>query len=274
MIKQILSSGTSQLPDFDAQTRQLLIEISSTELIVVLWNLQIKQAEAVEVYQGIHNCVEDIPTIFAQSTLLVRKQLVARVVWSTPRMLPVPTPFFQPALAKQHMEDLFGNANGWVYKGDLLLDDDMVLNWQADEDCMALLGLHFEVMHSKCMGALVLAQLKHWPNPPETAYAGQLIFSGANAFFAVRKAKQLLFLRSFPAGTPEDISYHTLHFCQIFNIDPIEITLKLSGLFTTDSPLWEAIDRYFPNLIADTWDMPLLADIPGHYFSHLYKNAE
>jgi len=93
------------------------------------------------------------------------------------------------------------------------------------------------------------------------------------AFF-INGALQLL--QTFYYQTPEDVSYYLLLICKQFNLHASQVTLNISGLIDTQSPLYSELTKYFEEVhyegIPSSYGTNgILEEYPSHYFSPILK---
>jgi hypothetical protein len=88
----------------------------------------------------------------------------------------------------------------------------------------------------------------------------------------------LLLMQSYPYQQAEDVSWLILDISRNLGLKPQDVFLKISGLIDPISGLFQELEKYFPHIGFDPfdiqeWQQPALSSFPSHYFSPFLKVA-
>lgn len=89
------------------------------------------------------------------------------------------------------------------------------------------------------------------------------------------KNDQVLLANKYDFKTPMDIVFYLLKICEVYRLTQEEVTLVISGLFSTDAKIYRAIYEYFLNINLKqvTWE-DNITGCPAHYFTLLNEISE
>jgi len=102
----------------------------------------------------------------------------------------------------------------------------------------------------------------------------QVVFYPQSIKLALFIHGKLQVIRYLPYQTATDAAYHLLHTARQHGKDAADIRVRLSGMIEKQSPLFNELYSYFPNILFDDigplWTLPEgMSAYPEHYFSHL-----
>jgi len=86
-------------------------------------------------------------------------------------------------------------------------------------------------------------------------------------------------IQTFGFHTPEDVTYHLLQLCKVYDVLPDECKLNMAGMVDANSPLYQSLYSFFSQVsflgIPEGIIIPdVLRQYPEHYFSHLFAAAQ
>lgn len=102
----------------------------------------------------------------------------------------------------------------------------------------------------------------------------QVVFYPQSIKLALFIHGKLQVIRYLPYQTATDAAYHLLQTGRQYGKDAADLRLRLSGMIEKQSPLFNELYSYFPNIqfddIGPLWKLPEnMTAYPEHYFSHL-----
>ncbi len=252
---------------FEANTRKLVIEAGTGHVIVMLWNREQRMVESAEVFTGIQVWPESWGQMVQQSSLLNLRHLETEVFLNSERFLPTPAVLYDPTETDKQISVLFGDEISQSAAADVLMEEGMVIGWQADSEIVETLKGHFQMVQLHPFASL-LAKMNNFEDAHENH--GVLVVSGHLAWVAVWRKAELLLLRAISANEPDNVAYFLLNACKTWGIEPQKIAWKIGGLVETDSPLWLAAERFYQNFEPMKGSL-VKNDIPEHFFGHLTR---
>jgi hypothetical protein len=124
---------------------------------------------------------------------------------------------------------------------------------------------HFYSLWMECLKKQMLISLEYIA----------VIFYPNRILVSVIKNHQLQLIQEFPYQVAEDVSYHLLNICELMELSPATVPLRVSGMLEESSAMFSEIQKYFGKAQLDP--APYLGpssewnDYPTHFFSPLLK---
>ncbi len=267
MVSKSFDINSSQLQPFDPGTRSLLLEVSPATVSVILWNKEKNQPEALEVFSG--NFINDSEweQLQPQSSLLSYRNLETEIVHAFEYMVPMPAQLYSPETATEQIQLFFGQRAGMHLGADILNSQSMILAWQLPAGLYQCFADQFSVFRVKHVGTCLLQNA-----PNINGLLGRIVVYGSRCWVSLWKNGQLQIIKQIQTTQPDDLSWQLLNICKQFDLAPSSVNWELSGMAEESSPMWHAVTRYFEPVLPMEAGVELPAELPGHYFAHLYPS--
>lgn len=247
----------------------LFLECSSHHCTVLLWDKQKSEPEAVEVFIDIKDWEMDWETIVKQSSILGYKHLKTIVFYSFSRFLPVPSALFSPATANNQLRVISGEAPSWHYGADVLVEEGMVMYWEAPMALRRIFSGYFQQWQANSLASLLVDLYKYnMETTTEKPARGVFLVSGKEIWLVLWKQETLLLIQNYKLDEPASISYYMLNLCNQWDISPEQVHWVGYGMIEQDAPLWLAVDKFFGSVEAANSGIPFGKGVPSHYFAH------
>ena len=257
---------------------RLLVEVSAQSFNYILFTRSPDQLFILRQYRiytsGDKNTRDVLEEIISGDPILAQFSHNAIIVYNFPDANLLPSEHYKAELKVPVTRLLYGDT-----ESDLIFDED-VSDWNIHNVYTVSKDLH-TLCREKFKGGQywhLYTMILRWSKKSEMPGGNfaRVIFYNDKfiAAFFINGALQLL--QTFSYQTPEDASYYLLLICRQFNIQPSHITLNISGLIDTQSPLYSELTKYFEEVhyegIPSTYGTNgILEEYPAHYFSPLLK---
>jgi hypothetical protein len=195
-----------------------------------------------------------------------------RCALSSPPVTLVPRRLFNPDHLAPYFKLLLREEKNLTYGYESLDEFDCVLIWAAPSALINLCRQYFadnQIIH---LAAPLLRACRNLS--PEEGYAVYANLRGHKVQVAVFERKNLAFFNVFDFNKPADLLYYILLVYKQFDLNPLEITLTLSGTLIEDSEVFRLLSRYirpmrFPPLY-HSCELPESAkSLPAHFWFDL-----
>ncbi len=266
MVSKSFDINTEGLLPFEPSSRRLVLELSPDTVSVILWQKEKQLPEAVEVFNGHHTNTEDWQAMLQQSKLLNFNQVETLVVHAYPYMLPIPAFLYTTTSAAEQLALIHGTNTSFYTGGDVLERTSMVVAWQLPLYTYQFLRNHFYVLQVK---HVVSGMIEAGKNNNSTG--GNIIVYGNTSWVVLWQDGELQVAKFVSIGQADDLSYHLLNTCKQFELDPAEVNWEISGMAAENSPLWNAVTRFFEPVKVMPCTVPLPEELQPHYFAHLFR---
>ena len=270
----IKRNDSNNLPD----DCRLLIEISDQSFNYILFTRSPDQLFLLRQYRlyttGDKDTRDVLEEVISGDPTLSLFGQNAIIVYNFPDASLLPAEHYKTELKVPVTRLLYGDTDN-----DLIFDED-VADWNIHNVYSVSKDLH-TLCRDKFKGGQywhLYTMVLRWSKESELPggnFARVIFYNDKfiTAFF-INGALQLL--QTFSYQTPEDVSYYLLLICRQFNIHASQITLNISGLIDTQSPLYSELTKYFEELhyegIPSTYGTNgILEGYPTHYFSPMLK---
>lgn len=251
---------------FEASSKKMLVECGHGYLLALLWDRGQGKVDSLELYHGVHEWPVAWGEILQQSVLLNFRNIETEVLFNGERVLPTPSFLYGPGQMAGQIAALHGRAEGVRQGGDILLDEGMVMAWEAPNEVYETLCSHFQVVQFRSLASLLVSIGR---KPGGTDNRGLMVVSGPLAWFCIWKAETLLLVRSIATKEPEDAAYFMLNATQCWGLEPGEVYWQVGGFLEPGSPLWAATERFFPHFLPIESCLPGNQPMPGYNIGHL-----
>jgi len=257
---------------FEAETKMLVLECNLHSCTVLLWNKERKEPEAVEVFTDILDWEKDWDSLVRQSSILAYRHLQTIVFYGFHRFLPVPASLFSPATANLQLKAIAGEAQGWHYGADVLVDQSMVMYWEAPMALNKIFSSYFKQWQANSLATLLVTLRLYLSQTATVSKAtGLFLISGKEIWIALWKNDTLLIIQRFKGNEPATISYQMLNACHQWGLLPEQISWYGYGMMDTAAPLWLSVDNFFGSVEPANAGIPFGKGTPPHYFAHLIQ---
>lgn len=219
---------------------------------------------------------EQLYEIFQQEPLLESQVRELTVIYQFDDSILLPESGFRNELRHSLLDLFSGNLNQGVVCSDPVHLLDMHTVYRIPQAVYNLFQQKFPTGRQQHYYSTLLRQFRD--HSPHSGVQAQVIFFPGKVVIAVSQDAFPLLLQSFQFQTPEDISWLLLHICNKIHIDPIGVTVRLSGLVDIQSASFEEVQKYFAHVELDTidtdrWQNEALSGYPPHYFAPFLKPA-
>lgn len=253
---------------------RLLIEISGQSFNYILYTRSPDRLFILRQYRiytsADKNTRDVLEEIISSDPLLLQFNHNANIVYNFPDANLLPSEYYKSELKMPVTKLLYGDTES------NLIFDEHVNNWNIHNVYTVSKDLH-TLCREKFKGGQywhLYTMILRWSKEnemPEGNFARVIFYNDkfVTAFF-INGALQLL--QTFAYQTPEDVSYYLLLICKQFIIPATQITLNISGLIDTQSPLYIELTKYFEDVryegIPSAYGTNgILEEFPQHYFS-------
>lgn len=191
---------------------------------------------------------------------------------SSPPVTLVPRRLFNPDHLRPYFKLLLRDETAYTHGYEVLEEFDCVLIWAVSPGLLHLCRQYFSDQQISHL-AVPLLRAYHQLSPEE-GYAVYANLRGNKVQIAVLERKNLVFFNVFEFNKPSDLLYYILLAYKQFDLNPLEITLTLSGTLMEDSDAFRLLARYirplrFPPLFK-AGELPESAKtLPVHYWFDL-----
>lgn len=253
---------------------RLLIEISTQSFNYILYTRSPDQLFILRQYRiytsGDKNTRDVLEEIISGDPLLAQFGHNASIVYNFADANLLPSEYYKSELKVPVTKLLYGDT-----ESDLIFDEH-VNDWNIHNVYTVSKDLHTLCREKFRSGQYwhLYTMILRWSRDnkmPAGSFARVIFYNDkfVTAFF-INGALQLL--QTFSYQTPEDVSYYLLLICKQFSIPATQITLNISGLIDTQSPLYIELTKYFEEVhfegIPSTYGTNgILEEFPSHYFS-------
>ncbi len=257
---------------FEAETKMLILECTPGSCTVLLWNMEKKEAEAVEVFTDIKDWEKDWESMVSQSSILVFRHLHTKIFYGFSRFLPIPASLFSPSTASLQLKALSGEAPGWHYGADVLVEESMVMYWEAPMVLRKIFSAYFQHWQPNSLASLLINLHRQLPRMDSSQLAtGLFLLSGNEIWVALWRQETLLIIQNYKTDEPVTVSYHMLNICQQWSLLPEQITWYGYGMMDPEAPLWLSVEKFFGSVEPANPGIPFGKGTPVHYFAHLIQ---
>jgi hypothetical protein len=270
----IKRSDSGDLPE----DGRLLIEISGQSFNYILFTPSPHQLFILRQYRiytsGDKNTRDILEEIISGDPVIAQFANNPVIVYNFPDANLLPSEFYRSELKGPVTKLVYGDTESE------LIFDEGVSDWNIHNIYTVSKDLH-TLCRDKFKGGQywhLYTMILRWSKENEMPHGNfaRVIFYNdkfITAFF-INGALQLL--QTFSYQTPEDVSYYLLLISKQFNVKPSQITLNISGLIDTQSPLYSELTKYFEEVnyegIPSSYGTNgILEEYPTHYFSPLLK---
>lgn len=213
-----------------------------------------------------------IEKIFHDEQLLKINYKKVNIIWTFPDALAVPNDFMQSANAPDMLDLVYGNLQTSVVRSDFDYKQNLHIVYRIPSKTADVFSQH----------ALFGTQAHQYSLLPDikNAVGNELfvIFYQSRFTVMLNKDGKLQAFQNHRYQSPDDVAYHLLNVCRSFGVDITDVKLNCSGMIDTNSSLFEALYRYFPEINclpipeAVTYQKEF-GNYPSHFFSHLFYTA-
>jgi hypothetical protein len=252
---------------FEATTRKLIVEAGAGHLFVLLWNREQERIDSVEGFTNIEDWNIAWPDMLQQSALLNFRHVETEIFINSERFLPTPSILYEPTAVAEQLAILFGEIGGQYDAGDVHPEEGMVIGWQGNAALIETLSSHFQIVQLRSMASLLL-KIGRFNGSAEVH--GNVIVSGGYCWVSIWRGDNLLLIKAISSRDVDNVAYFLLNACKNWGIQPESIHWQIAGFMETDSPLWLATERFFPNF--KPMERQLLGNgFPAHFLAHFSK---
>lgn len=267
MVALSIKASAGHLQAFESGSRLLVIETGATSLLLSLWDRQQVSPLAVELFNGLSHPDSDWEQMLQASAILQLKEIEARILVNTTRVVPVPMIFYKPEAAAEQLSMLHGTVLGYHQSADILAENGIAVAWEALPDWLDKLAGHFDITHTQCLGSLLVQKLLT-STGNEGLAKGFVAIDGDVCWMALARDGQLLMLKSIDMPQPDDFAYHLLNACHQWGLDKASVEWEWWGRVDSDAPLRTASERFFVCTLP-TGDTAIPGnEIPFYYYGH------
>lgn len=190
------------------------------------------------------------------------------VVYGYPSAVLAPEEAVNGTSEKMMMEMMYGEITDAVLKSDKIKSKNIKTVYAVPRQVDSVISFLFSNDCSKHLYSL-LAGIEGLNN--DCLYC---IFGSSYFTAMLLKEGKLQLVQSFQYKTPEDAAYYLLQLSHAYEMDTNTVQVKLNGMISAGSNLYNGISKYFLNIdfseLPQEFDYPdSIRDYPSHYFSHL-----
>jgi hypothetical protein len=256
-----------------AEKLSLLVDVNEQHLCIVRFDKENNHFEGLEYYYLFQFNTEEKVSIIQSVTKQynqLKEQIDGVVVYySTRNTLLVPQAVYHEDTSKWMVEHAIGVSQNEIICKENLKALDVVTLYPIPQ-----------YLHETMQQAFPTADFSHFnaewirktikidrPN-----HLFEVLFFPRMVTIILWMDDQLQMVQSYPCENQEDILYYLLSVSTAFKISPETIETRLSGLIDTNSPIFDAIKKSFPNLKMHTRPStcsyhPSFDEHPQHFFS-------
>ena len=184
----------------------------------------------------------------------------------------VPQKYYNPMLNDHMMNLMHGEEFDEVINIDLIKDYEMLNLYRVPNNVLNYFKLNFpeaKYYHSSSHQII---------KPTEGYEIKCLVFYDAIKLI-LQNDGSLIFTQQYQIKSPENVVYHLLNCCKQHELSPTEIKIKIKGMISIDSALFEHIYNYFLNVTLDQYEnqfsfIETLDQFPKHFFTHLTELSQ
>lgn len=232
-----------------AEKLSLLVDINEQHLCIVRFDKENNYFEGLEYYYlfqfDAEERVEIIQSVAKKYNQLKQQIDSVLVYYSTRNTLFVPQPLYHEDTSKWMVEHAIGVSQNEIVCKENLKALDVVTLYPIPQ-----------YLHETLQNAFPIATFSHFnaewirktikTDRPENLF--EVLFFPRMVTVILWMGNQLQMIQSYPCENQEDILYYLLSVATAFKISPETIETRLSGLIDTNSAIFDAINKSFPNL--------------------------
>lgn len=273
MIQRLADIRTDATAAFEKESKMLLVRWEDDLLTIALADRETGIWQAAEriKYDWEDALAKDFIQEIKQKTALVNYiGLRTQVFFATDQAMLIPKEL--AASANLFLQTQFGvNEMAEAFTDDM--NPEMIAGFFVEKQKLALIQKLFPQADIRAsLGLLVQQSLAQ-------AMANQAVFyvqmGKGLAEVALSKEGRLLLARSFSFTANEDVLYHLLNACRVFEMAPQDVLLVLQGQVQKQDILYPLLETYFANLQFATATTaiqhPAFSQVPPHYFTPLIQ---
>lgn len=253
----------------------LYIEVSTQGLSFIILDYGIAVALAIYHFETgasdetaagyIHQIIED-------QHLLQEKFNSVHIIYSYSPAILVPQQFLDGAYKDDLLALVFGEDSERVTRTDIMQKHAIHNVYGIPAQVEMALTRYFGYAECSHIFSLLPDTVKE---PGNHLYC---IFSSGQLKVLLVKDGKMQVMQNYNYSTPEDVAYHLLNLCKIFDVNVSGINVRLSGMIDASSALYTELLKYFLLMKFDTlpaqYEYPdAFKEYPDHYFSHLFSIA-
>ncbi len=273
MIQRLADITTDATAAFEKESKRLLVRWDDNLLLFALADTVSGQWQAAEIlkYSKEENDSEHFITELKQKSTLVSFTGLQTVVFvSTPQSVLIPKELEEGA-------DLFIKTQFGIKEGSQIftneVNEKMIAGFLIEEERLAIIQKLFPQAEVKSSLGLLVNQALFEATANDAIL---LLYVGkTTAELAIVQEGQLLLARCFSFTANEDVLYHLLNACRVFDISPLFLQLVLQGQEQEQDDIYQLLKTYFANLhfakATAVLQHPAFTEVPSHYFTPLIQ---
>jgi hypothetical protein len=195
-----------------------------------------------------------------------------KVFYDTLESVLIPGEFFKNEIEAETLNLMFGEDDDAIVKSEHINELNIQLVYRIPKKIESLLISNFpkaKFCHS------TTKQVKT-ENPSNRMSC--IIFNNVVKVI-LYKSGQLQIVKHFSFTTHEDVAYHLLNTCSVYDVDPSSVQLSLLGMVTKESTVFQTLHNYFLDIDFDNNASAIqmgneFLELPKHYLGHLIELAQ
>lgn len=270
MIQRLADIRTDATAAFEKESKMLIVRWDDELLLLALADKASGDWQAAEIIKFEEAIEPDfISELKQKSTLANYTGLQTQVFITTPQAMVIPTEL--EGGISLFLKTQFGIKEGAeVYTSEI--GEKMTAGFLLQQDIQAIIKKLFPQAELKSsLGLLVKQALQEGAD--DTIILLQLGKTVAEV--AVVQNGQLLVARCFSFTANEDVLYHLLNACRVFDFSPQTVKLILQGQVQEQDSIYQLFKKYFANLhfaeTATVLQHTAFSQVPAHYFTPLMQ---
>ena len=279
MVQPSFNIGAGSPAECDAGNGQLLLFLSESWFAALWASKQEKRLHRLVVYpldkSGDTPHAELLQDIFQQDPFFhikVREQLL---IYAYNECHLVPDNQFRHDMGASIMNLLSGNLKKGLVLHEKVIGRDIHSVYRIPVAIHELFQSKFIAGKYWHFYSLLLRQTQP---EPRHATVFELAFFPEKFIVLAEQEGNLLLMQSYPYQQAEDVSWVILDIARNLGLKPQDVFLRISGLIDPISGLFQELEKYFPHIGFDSfdvreWQQPALSSYPSHYFSPFLKVA-
>jgi hypothetical protein len=272
-LSTVFKIGTIESVSSDAR---LLIEIGQYAISYIVID---NGNECVALYSqhfaygnGIDRAATELKQLAADENILQENFKSTAIIYSHPQSVLVPSSLLEETQKKEMLELVHGDVSDAYIKTNFLFRHYTHNIYPVPKQVDAAVSYLFSSPVSTHLYSLMPDMYQ------DTGNHLHCIFQQSCFTVMLMKEGKLQAIQTFSFKNPEDVAYHMLRLCEVFETDVNETTVHLNGMIDKTSNLYTELYKYFLNLefasLPDGFSYPEEMDeYPAHYFSHLFAAA-
>lgn len=199
-----------------------------------------------------------------------------KVIYNFPESCLVPASDFKMPLNQAYIRLNYGDTSKGLVLNEKIPGNELFNVYRIPGDLHS--GLQQSYKGGKYWHIYSLMIASYEPVEEENHF--QVLFYADKMLVMVHKENALQLINAYQYQTPEDVAYYLLSLCRLFEIEPENARIHVSGLIDTESAIAAELLKYLRNVYFGTGSPQILQEtehdqeaVPDHYFSYLVKLA-